>query len=195
FLINPKLSPSLYYSPFISHEDVYILYTIYLFSISLAADYNFKKWVRLSRISFDGILRFSHEACAFSDRRDFEASTSDNDLIKGTIIEGVLRKSWSCKKLRLYGLWNIISGKPPFDILYFSRMEGDDTGWKGKALLSSPPVWDVLDAIDLDAGKLRFKYVGVEYKCDFSADIIKCFKGYDNKPSWTARKSPDGLMF
>jgi hypothetical protein len=32
----------LYYSPFISHEDVYTTYTIYLFSISLAVDYKLK---------------------------------------------------------------------------------------------------------------------------------------------------------
>jgi hypothetical protein len=33
----------LYYSPFISHEDAHITYSIYLFTISLAVDYN-KDW-------------------------------------------------------------------------------------------------------------------------------------------------------
>ncbi len=66
-------------------------------------------------------------------------------------------------------------------------------GWKGKVLLRSPPVWDVLDSIDLEGEKLRFKYVGVEFKCDFSGDLINCFIEYDNKPAWTARKACDGL--
>lgn len=160
--------------------------------IGMVFYHDVKKWVRLS---FEGPLKFSHDTCGFTKERDFEARISDGDIIDGKIIEGDLMKRWSAKKLKLYGLWNIISGKPPFDKLYFSRMEGDDTGWKGKALLRSPPVWDVLDSIDLEGGKLRFKYVGVEYKCDISVDVINCFMGYDNKPSWIARKAPDGLAF
>ncbi len=152
-----------------------------------------KRWVWLSGISFEGILKFSHDAYDFTARRDFEARISDGHIIDGKITEGHLMKRWSAKKLKLYGLWNIISGKPPFDKLYFSRMEGE--GWIGKALLRSPPVWDVLDSIELEDEKLRFKYVGVEFKCDFSGEVINCFIGYDNKPAWIARKAPDGLPF
>ncbi len=163
--------------------------------VGMAFYHNVKKWVRLSGISFERMLKFSHDACEFTERRDFEARISDGNIIDGKIIEGYLMKRWSAKKRILYGLWNIISGNPPFDKLYFSRMEGDDTGWKGKVLLRSPPVWDVLDSIGLEGGKLRFKYVGVEFKCDFSGEVINCFFGYDNKPAWIARKAPDGLAF
>jgi len=101
--------------------------------------HNEQKWIRLSSISFEGMLRFSHEACAHMSKRDFEAKATGGDLTGGTLVEGNKKRSWSAKKLSLYGLWSIISGKPPFEKLYFSKLEGEHTGWKGKVLVRSPP--------------------------------------------------------
>jgi hypothetical protein len=47
----------LYYSPFISHEDVYTTYTIYLFSISLAVDYRLT--ITVEKINNSGQIKIA----------------------------------------------------------------------------------------------------------------------------------------
>jgi hypothetical protein len=160
--------------------------------------HNLLKWVRLEQISWDGKrLKFSHESNTGASKREYEARAVDGNLVDGTLVEGNLTRTWKAEKVRLYGLWNIKSGKAlPFNLLYFSKMEGEYAGWSGKAHAQSSRSWDVLEIIEWDGETLKFRYNQGDFTCIVSGDTMKGLEdcGLESQ-TWEARKTPDNLPF
>jgi beta-glucosidase len=161
--------------------------------------HNLLKWVRLERISWDGkMLEFSHGSNTGAGKREYEARAVDGNLVDGSLVEGSLIRTWKAEKVRLYGLWNITSGRTlPFNILYFSKMEGEYAGWSGKAHASSSFSWDVLDIIEWDGETLKFRYNQEDFTCVVSGDTMRGLDGrrLESQAYWEARKAPDNLPF
>jgi hypothetical protein len=160
--------------------------------------HNLLKWVRLEQISWDGKrLKFSHESNTGASKREYEARAVDGNLVDGTLVEGNLTRTWKAEKVRLYGLWNIKSGKAlPFNLLYFSKMEGEYAGWSGKAHAQSSRSWDVLEIIEWDGETLKFRYNQGDFTCIVSGDTMRGLEdcGLESQ-TWEARKTPDNLPF
>ncbi|VVB88237.1 Beta-galactosidase [uncultured archaeon] len=152
------------------------------------------KWVRLEQISWDGkMLKFSHESNTGAGKREYEARAADGNLVDGSLAESSLTSRWNAQKVRLYGLWNITSGRTlPFKILYFSKMEGEYAGWSGKAHVRSSLSWDILDIIEWNGETLKFRYNQEDFTCLVSGDTMK---GLKSQSSWEAKKAPDNLPF
>ncbi len=157
------------------------------------------KWVRLKQISWDGkMLKFSHESNAGAGKREYEARAVDGNFVDGSLVENNFTLTWKAEKVRLYGLWNITSGRTlPFKILYFSQMESEYAGWSGKAHARSSFSWDILDIIEWDGETLKFRYNQEDFTCVVSGDTMKGLEGskLESQACWEAKKAPDNLPF